>query len=537
MRPRVRRVLILVGLAALYIAGARLGLVFNTVAGFATLVWPPSGIALAAMLLFGMETWPAIFVGSVIANALSGAPILVALGIGVGNTAQSVLATLLLRRTPGFSVTLETVRSVIALIILAATLSTLISATVGILSLFVGHVISISQVRATWRAWWIGDTVGILVFAPIILVWAHAPLAQFPRRWLERFALSAAVIVFSALTFFSGAPHVPTLVTPFHQVDVLLAVMIWAAMRFGQRGASTASFVLSVTAVAGTALGFGPFARDDVHLSLLSLQTFMPFVSAIFLILGAMVAEWRAEHARALAEHEDAVQANRAKSEFLKVMSHELRTPLNAIAGYTALMTEGVYGPLNEQQLDTVARIERNEKQLLSLVNDVLGFVSAEKGEVSVHCESIQGTEAFDAVLPLVKQDLVSRHSILTRDRIRSGLAVQADPKSLQQILVNFLSNASKYGSDGGTITIGAQREGTKVRIWVRDTGVGIPQGEIERVFEPFFQAERGTTRRFPGVGLGLTIARDLAQRMNGDVTIASELGAGTTASVLLPAA
>jgi signal transduction histidine kinase len=102
---------------------------------------------------------------------------------------------------------------------------------------------------------------------------------------------------------------------------------------------------------------------------------------------------------------------------------------------------------------------------------------------------------------------------------------------------MSLLSNATKYTSDGGEITLGATAEGRQVRIWVRDTGVGISQAEIDRVFDPFFQADRGRTRRFAGVGLGLTIARDLARRMKGEITIASKPGSGTTASVVLPAA
>ena len=102
---------------------------------------------------------------------------------------------------------------------------------------------------------------------------------------------------------------------------------------------------------------------------------------------------------------------------------------------------------------------------------------------------------------------------------------------------MRLMSNAAKFSKDGGAVTLGAQREGDSVRIWVRDNGVGIAQREIDRVFEPFFQAERATTRRASGIGLGLAIARNLARRMEGEVTLSSEPGGGTTASVLLPAA
>jgi len=218
-------------------------------------------------------------------------------------------------------------------------------------------------------------------------------------------------------------------------------------------------------------------------------------------------------------------------------MSHELRTPLNAIAGYSDLLKSNVYGPLNEKQTEAIANIHRNEKQLLGIVEEVFGFIRAEKGQVSVKSEDVQVAAAFDAVEPLIEPEFRRKHFIVKRDLGRPRLAVHADPKSLEQILMSLLSNATKYTSDGGEITLGATAEGRRVRIWVRDTGVGISQAEIDRVFDPFFQADRGRTRRFAGVGLGLTIARDLAHRMQGEITIASKPGSGTTASVLLPAA
>jgi len=153
-----------------------------------------------------------------------------------------------------------------------------------------------------------------------------------------------------------------------------------------------------------------------------------------------------------------------------------------------------------------------------------------------VRSENVQVADVFDAVEPLIQPEVHRKHVVLKRDPT-AQLAVHADPKSLQQILISLLSNASKYTDDGGMITLGAERQGARVRIWVRDTGVGIPQEEIKRVFEPFFQADRGPTRRYSGIGLGLTIARDLARRMEGELTIASTVGRGTTASVVLPAA
>src|SRR4029079_7449442 len=145
--------------------------------------------------------------------------------------------------------------------------------------------------------------------------------------------------------------------------------------------------------------------------------------------------------------------------------------------------------------------------------------------------------DAFDAVEPTIAPEVRSKHFVLQRELPTTPLSVQADRQGLQQLLTSLVSNASKFTKDGGVITLGAERMDGRVRIWVRDTGVGISQEKIDQVFEPFFQAERGTTRQFDGVGLGLTIARQLARGMAGELNITSKEGAGTTASVLLPAA
>ena len=527
MNVRVRDAGRFLGLASLYVIFARLGLSLGAVAGFATLVWPPSGISIAALLLLGTRAWPGVFVGAVVANLLAGASVPVALGIGVGNTLEALVCAYIATRVTNFSTTLENTRSVM-LLILGALVGATVSASVGVACLHAGGAIAGPQWREAWRAWWVGDVLGALVVAPVILVWSK-PNGLRPRR-LEAIAIAAAVVLVSAATFFGDLSIAAWLSTPFHQADLLLAVLVWAALRGGRHGTASAAFLISVTAVAATVLGHGPFARDALSQDLLSLQTFIAVAAVTFLLFGATIDErWRAQ--------EDAEAANRVKSEFLAIMSHELRTPLNAIAGYSQLLEDGVYGRLNEKQTNGVKRIHRNEQRLLLLVDEVLGFVSAEKGETSVQREAIRVSDAFDAVQPLIASQLEQHHCVVQRSVIRPGLSVQADAKSLQQILMRLMSNASKFSKDGGTVTLGAERENNMVRIWIHDAGAGISQQELDKVFEPFFQAERSTTRRVSGIGLGLTIARDLARRMDGEVMLSSEPGHGTTASVLLPAA
>lgn len=536
MRKRVADVLIFVGLIGTYILAARIGLSLDAAAGFASLVWPPSGIALAALLLLGVRVWPAIFIGALIANLLTGAPLPVALGIACGNTGEAVLAALALRQVKGFSVTLENVRSVMALCLVAAVLSTLVSATVGSMSLLLGHIITTERFGRVWSMWWIGDAVGDLIWAPLFLVWARRPRYHFARSSGEVLALSG-MIGLASLSFYGELRFVPRAVDSFYEAGLFLLGLLWAALRFGQRGAATTAFAISKLAVLATVLGYGPFVQARLSEGLLPLQTFMATIGATVLLLGATVVERVVALEDTRRAEEVASEANLAKSEFLAIMSHELRTPLNAIGGFAQLLQEGVHGTLNERQADDVARILRNEKQLLTIIDELLSFVSVEKGQPAVEGQTLKVTDAFDAVEPVMQPEFEEKHLVVQREVAPPQLAVHADPQSLQQILLRLLSNASKYTKDGGTITLGADREGPSVRIWVADNGVGISNHEIKRVFDPFVQAERGTTRRYSGVGLGLSIARALARRMKGEITIASTEGRGTTASVQLPSA
>lgn len=539
----------LAALATLYVGAARLGLRLDAVSGFATLVWAPSGISLAALLIVGSRLWPGVLIGAVVANVLTGAPLPVALGIGAGNTIEALAAAYALRSLPGFRRSLDRVPDVLALIVLAALVSTTLSATIGVTSLRLGGMVSPSRIGDTWRAWWLGDLIGDLVVAPVLLVWSQGrrpPLR--PGRVGEAVALGACILAASAFVF----GNAPTSTSPFGGSYMLFPLLIWAALRFGQRGAVTATFVISLVAVWGTVLGHGPFIRPVLNESLLALQVFMGVTAATFLVLGASASErQRAVGALELAIgeqkllHDTASKANHAKSQFLAVMSHELRTPLTAIGGYTDLLTIGLDGPLTDKQRSYVSRIRRNGEHLLMLIDEVLNFAKIEAGQLALNIQGVLVEDACVGVEALIEAELSSKRVTFKRLPFDRRLQVRADPGRLRQILLNLLTNAIKFTGSGGTITLGAgadqangsgaQGSGFMVEIWVRDTGIGIPKDQLTRVLEPFVQVESGNTRRYPGVGLGLSIARDLARAMDGDLRLESSLDEGTTATLVLP--
>ena len=525
----------MLALAIAYVVTARLGLMVDAVAGFASLVWPPTGIALAALLLFGQRLWPGVFVGAVVANVLTGAPPLAALGIGVGNTLEAVAGAWLLRSIPGFRPSLDRLADVLGLVTLAAGLSTAMSATIGVASLHTAGVIPLAEAGVAWRAWWLGDAIGALVIAPVLLVWAttRERLAT-GRRLLEAAALAASVMIVG-LGIFGGVGAIRS--AAFEQAYLVFPPLIWAAIRFGQRGVVATTLLTSVIGVWGTVLGHGPFAQEGVLESLFPLQTFMAVAAATMLLLGASIAARRRAEEQLREAHSKVTEANLAKAEFLAVMSHELRTPLNAISGYVDLIMLAPDGSISDVQRSYLARIRSNQKHLLSMIEDVLSFTKVEAGQISLSMQILRVCDVLTALEPLVEPELRRRELSLTYEPCDPSLAVRADPEKLRQVLLNFLANAMKFTGAGGRIAIGAIREHDRIHMWVSDTGIGIPDDQLERVFEPFFQVDHGLTRRYPGTGLGLAIARDFARAMGGEVGLESELGRGSRASVRLPAA
>jgi signal transduction histidine kinase len=230
-----------------------------------------------------------------------------------------------------------------------------------------------------------------------------------------------------------------------------------------------------------------------------------------------------------------AEEANHAKSEFLAMMSHELRTPLNAIGGYAQLMEMGLRGPVTPEQREDLERIERSQRHLLGLINDVLNFAKLEAGRVQFFIARVSLQELLLGVEALVLPQLRAKGLRYVDAGDCGNLAVHADEEKARQVLINLLSNAIKFTPAGGEVRVGCTEEADQVHITVSDSGVGSPPDRIDAIFEPFVQVDRGLTSRQEGTGLGLAISRDLARHMGGDLTAASTAGHGSAFTLSLP--
>jgi signal transduction histidine kinase len=218
-------------------------------------------------------------------------------------------------------------------------------------------------------------------------------------------------------------------------------------------------------------------------------------------------------------------------------MSHELRTPLNAIGGHAELLEMGIHGPLTEAQRDAIDRIQRGQRILLGLINQVLNYARIETGTVRFELTTVPLDQTIRATEAMMVPQLRKKGIHYEYAGCSADVCVTADADKLQQILLNLLSNAVKFTERDGQVRVVVGTAGNETHVSVGDSGIGIPADKLASIFDPFVQVDPNYTRRRDGIGLGLAISRDLARGMGGDLTVVSTEGAGSTFTLKLPTA
>jgi len=525
-----------------YFATARIGLTLNAVNGFATLVWAPSGIALAALLIFGYRYWPGVFLAAFLINFVTGASLFVALAIGVGNTLEPLLGVYLLKQIGQFRRQLERVSDVISLLVLAALLSTAVSAMVGVSSLWLSGTVSAAAFASTWLAWWVGDMLGVLVAAPFILVWSTKKRTKLRPKQIAEAVIYATVLVGVSVIAFRGSQ--PLGIKPFTLAYVIFPILIWIALRFGQAGSVTATLGASLVAIWGTVVSFHPSATNTLSHRLLLLQSFIGISAVTFMTMAAVVAERErnqrqqiemAQRTASLTQQRSRLLVlNQAKDEFISLASHQLRTPATSVKQYIGMLLEGYAGRLTKSQRKMLeVAYDSNERQL-GVIDSILRVAQIDTGKIALKKEPVDLTKLVTEVLEGRASTIASRNQQVEFFPSNRNFVATIDKDKIKAALDNIIDNASKYSPPGKKLEVTLKRNKDTIAISVKDDGVGIVKKDAGKLFKKFSRIDNPLSVAANGTGLGLYWAKKVVDLHQGSISVKTTPNRGSTFTVKL---
>ena len=530
----------LVAIGVIYFVLAKGGLALASVHPSATPIWPPTGLALAAVLLWGYRTWPAIFIAAVIANATTAGSVATAIAIATGNTLEAVVGAYLVNRWSRGRHTFSRPNSVAKFALICIVIATPISASIGLTSLATAGYIDRTNFTDAWVTWWLGDVTGALVIAPVIVLWASSNDHAFNRDdCLETVGVLATAAAVGLIAF---SPLIEQ--TPGRDPLGFLAIlpMLWAALRRGPRDTATVALVLAGITVWGTLTGGGPFTTANLNVSFLLVLMFLISITVPSLLLSADVevrkrGEKRLRRAqveleRKVAERTQELElANAAKSRFLAMASHDLRQPLHALGLFIAQLRM----PLRSgERTRTIELVDATRKEMDEMLNSLLDMSKLDAGILIPTITEFPIARLLQKIETTFDQ--ATRETGLRLRVRRSDAWVRSDAMLLERILLNLVSNAVRYTLRGGII-VGCRRRGQMLRIEVWDSGPGIPEDQKQNIFGEFFQLAARDRNRYGSMGLGLAIVDRLRLLLNHPIDLASTVGRGSRFAILVPMA
>jgi signal transduction histidine kinase len=519
------------GLALAYFLSARLGLRLALINSSATAVWPPTGIALAALLLGGKRLWPAIFVGAFAANLVIQWSLSSSLFIATGNTAEAVVGAWLVRRFAGGKHVFEQPISILRFVCFAALPSTCFSATIGVGSLLFFGGAEWTHAGAIWTTWGLGDLGGDLIVAPLVLLWAQAdPAPPQPARWKE-FCLAMGSLLLSALLAFQEGPL--GLQRQYPLIFLCFPPLLWLALRFSQRISIAAIAVLSAIAVQATLAGQGPFYPWNTNESLVLLQAYLGISCIMSLSLGAAILQYRLSEAalqqtqdKLKMQHAELLRSNSDLEQFAYAASHDLKAPLRAVSNLSHWLAEDLKERLQPQDREHFQLMEQRVTRMNRMLEDLLLYARADLPEEPRRLEALESVlnDAWDSLgsPPTFKLEF---HG-LSSDRVPAA--------TFRRILLNLLNNAVKHHDrGGGVIAVSATASAAELELSVLDDGPGISLHDRERAFQ-MFQTLRPRDE-VEGTGIGLALVKKLVDQQGGRIWIAGPAGRGSDFRVMWP--
>ena len=512
----LRRVAILLTLSVGYFAAAKLGLTTAIVHASATAVWPPTGIALAGLLLLGYRAWPAIAVGAFVANITTHGSVATCLGIAAGNTLEALAGAWLVNRYAHGREAFLTGLDAFRFTALAGVVATTISATLGVLSLTLGGDAPWSRFGPIWATWWFGDMGGAVVVAPLILLWNGAPRVTWtPGRRIEAVGVFAVLLAAGQSVFGWLAPVGAPVVLKF----LCMPILTWIAYRFDPRTAAAGVFVLATMAVLGTlrgALTAGPAVLNSY---LLMLQVYLAVAAVSTLVLAAAVYE-RSQIEQALraasAELRDALAEVEA---FGHAISHDLRTPIATVLNYAVILEDDNRSQLGAESIRQLHRIRASMKSAADLLDQLVKFVWAGQSTATKLMLDMTAL-AREACAEVV---VASEDGGAVHFEVHELPPARGNPQMLGRVLHNLLSNAVKFtrGKERRRVVITGRMDGNENVYSVTDSGEGFDPALGDAVYQPFLRPK--SERKFAGAGLGLAIVAKIVRGHGGRVGAESD--------------
>lgn len=529
MRPSSPLLILrLVLVAALYIAAGKLGLGMAFLHRSVSPVWPPTGIAIAAVLLLGREIWPAIAVGAFVVNVTTAGNAWTSLGIAAGNTLEAVVGAALVVRFANGRGAFDRTPDLFRFALFAGLLATLLSPTIGVTSLCLGREQQWDRFVPTWCTWWLGDVGGALVVAPPLILWGRRPAPGWSAaKTVEVLALLLCTVAVGELAFLGGLwPELSAKPLAF----VCTPPLVWAAFRFGPRETGTTGALIAAIATWATLSGRGPYAALPPNAALLVLQAFLVVTMLTAMSLAAVVRERSRASELLAAKARDLERSNAELEQFASAASHDLQEPLRNILLQVKMLERDGGAALLPPASEYVRIARESGFRMQGLIRNLLKY--ARIGRLGGERRPIEASDVLRGVLADMRVAIEESRAILSVDPLPR---VRADPHELGEVFQNLVGNAIKFrGEHRPEIEIGAENRGSDWVFCVRDHGIGIRPDDQERVFEVFQRLN--SRERYPGEGIGLATCRRILERHCGRIWVESTPGEGSSFYFTLPA-
>jgi signal transduction histidine kinase len=527
--------------ALLFFTAAKVGYSFALYKDLVSLIWPPAGIALALVLVYGYRILPGIAIGSIILSISNGSNFIFAAGSLVSQMAEPALGAFLLTKF-GFDKRISKISDIVKLLTLGAVVAPLVIASIETFTICMSAHIPFYNCFNIYFGSFMGNAMGIVVMAPFMLAWSGTKFNDYKvSQYFEFFGMALGLLAVTFIIYGNSfitedSRSLAYLVFPF---------IIWASLRFEVKGASTAIFLISVIAAVGTVKGFGPFSNSSVYYGLFYLYVFIAATSITALILGT-TSKIKNSAQNSLKETQNLLEMrvkerteklegmNFQKDRLFSIISHDLRSPFQSLLGFSDFIVDDFDTLSREEIKRYLGHIRDSARNVYSLIENLLHWTRLQTGKLEFNPVELDLGAEIEAIVKKMNS-LAEKKDIRIFNRINSQIFFFADPYMLNILLVNLLDNAIKFSHKDSDIDIELERNADFLMLKITDSGIGMNAEELNNLFKVEIAHKKRGTADEKGTGLGLLICNEVMKKHRGKISVGSEPDKGTVLTVYFP--